>query len=187
MFAGDLANLHQERDEIVALLNYNIDYVLSDLGTTQTEVGYEIIAAVVDSIIADYNHYINTPFLSYITRLNGLFGDHLQQLILVGVAGILITSGIIYLVSRNSKHLTLRYYAFSFGAAALMLIAAPLALRIWGVYHRLAIGQEFIYDFVVTHIERSITSFLLVGALFIVLYLIFITISTILQKKTAHA
>jgi hypothetical protein len=187
MFAGNLSNLYQDRDAIVETINYNIDYFLDGRGLTQTEVGYEIIAEVVDSIIASYNHYINTPFLSYITRINGLFSDHFRQLILIGVIGMLITSGIIYLVSRRFKHLTLRYYAISFGAAALMLIAAPLALRIWGVHHRLAIGPEFVYDFVVTHIERSITTFLQVGALFVALYLIFIIISTVLQKKTVQA
>lgn len=188
MFAGDLANLYQERESIVETLNYNIDdFLLEEFGRTQAEVGYEVIAELVDSIIDDYNHYIGNPFLSYIIRLDGLFSGHLQQLILAGVAGMLITAGIIYLVSRRSKYLVFRYYAISFGAAALMLIVAPLALRIWGVYHRLEVGIESLYNFIVTHIERSITLFLLVGAIFIALYLILASISTRLQKKTLQA
>ena len=184
MFANDLANLNLERDLKVAILNENIDYfLLSSLGLTQAEVGYEVIAEVVDAIITDYNNFIGSPFLLYITRIGNLFQSHLRQLVMAGIAGILITSGIIFLVSRRSKHLIFRYFAFSFGAAALMLMAAPMALRVWGVHHRLGIELEFIYNFIVTHIERSITSFLLASLVFIAFYFIFIFISAKLQKK----
>ena len=182
MFANDLASLNLERDLTVEILNDNIDYFLLSLGLTQSDVGYEVIAEVVDAIIADYNHYIGTPFLSYVTRVGNLFHGHLRQLVIAGIAGILITSGIIFLISRRNKHLIFRYFAFSFGAAALMLIVAPMALRIWGVHHRLGIGPEFVYNFIVTHIERSITSFFLAGLGFIAFYFIFIFISAKLQK-----
>ena len=168
-------------------LLHSIEYYLDEIGFTRKEVGYGAIDEVVEAIIDDYNHYLGSPFLSYIARVSNLFHGHLRQLMLVGLAGMLLTTIIIYLVSRRSKHLTFKYFAFSFGTTALMIIVAPLALRIWGGYRRLAIGPEFVYNFIVTHIERTISTFLLVGAIFVVFYLIFILISARLQKKFQQA
>ena len=77
-------------------------------------------------------------------------------------------------------------FAFSFGAAALMMIVLPLVLRIWGGYRRLMISPEFAFNFTVTHIERTISLCLLVGVIFTVLYLIFIGISVRLNRKLSQ-
>lgn len=185
MFANNLPNL--QREAIAEILNANIGYFLYETGRSRSDVGEEAITGIVDAIIDNYNDYIGSPFLAYMARTSNLFGSYLQQLIIVGLVGMLITMGIIFLISRRFKHLAFRYVGFSFGTAALMVIAAPLALRIWGGHHRLGIGPEFVYNFVVTHIERSISAFLLIGSVFIALYLVFIIISGRLHRKWLQA
>ena len=181
MFANYLPTFY--RSAIAERLNDNIDYYLLEIGLSRAEVGDEAIGEIVEAIINNYNDYIGSPLLSFIVRTSHLFNTYLRLLLVIGVVAILITMETIYLLSRRFKHLTIRYFAFSFGATAFMLIVAPLAVRIWGGYHRLGITPEFVYNFVVTHIDRTISSLLLVGAIFAGLYLLFIIISTILRRR----
>jgi len=181
MFANDLPDL--QRESIAEVINYNIDEYLFEIDTSRTEVGYEAIDEIVEMIIDNYNDYVGSQFLAYIARISNVFRSHMLLLIAAGALGILVTTIIIYSVSRRFKHLTVRYFAISFGSAALMIVIAPLTLRIWGGHHRLGIGPEHVYDFIMTHIERSISILLLIGAIFTVLYLIFIFISARLRKK----
>ena len=185
MFANELPNL--ERVSIEEILNDNIDYHLLEIGLSREEIEYGVINEIVNEVIDNYNDYVSSPFISYMARVSNLFQGHLRILIITGLVGTLITALIAFFVSRRSSHLAFRIFGFSFGTAALMLIVAPLALRIWGGYHRLGIGQEFDYNFVVAHIERTIFVFLLAGAIFIVLYLIFIIISARLHRTHRKA
>ena len=185
MFANDLPDL--QRDEIAERLNYNIDHHLLEIGLSRAEVGDEALAEVVAAIIDNYNDYVSSPFISYIARVSNLFENHLRMLMAIGLAATLITTAIIYLSSRRFKYFAYRYFAFSFGTTALMLIVAPLVLRIWGGYRRLGILPEFVYNFVIAHIDRTISSFLLVGTIFIALYLIFIIISARSRRKLLQA
>jgi len=178
MFDNDLPNI--ERDLIAQRLNYNIDDHLDDIGLTRLDIEDGVITDLISEIIDNYNNYISSPLLAYIARTSNMFAGHLRLLMIAGLAGILITMAIIYFASRQLKY---RYFAFSFGTAALMIMAGPLALRIWGPHHRLGIAPEFVYDFLVAHIERTISSFLLIGVLFIVLYLISIIISAKVHRK----
>ena len=181
MFANYLPTLY--RDQIAERLNANIDDYLLEIGLSRAEVGDEVIVEIVEAIIDDYNDYISSPIISYIARVRNLFSNHMRLLITMGLVATLITTGIIYLVSRHTKYFVFRYFALSFKATALMMITAPLVLRIWGGYRRVGISPEFVYNFVVTHIERTISSFLLGGAIFIILYLIFIAISARSRRK----
>ena len=185
MFANNTPYL--QTDMIAEIVNSNIDYYLHELGLTRAEVEYGAIEEIVEAIIDEYNHYIGSPFLAYIVRVSNVFTNQLRLLILVGLVGVLVSTAIIYLVCRHSKYLTFRYFAFSFGTTALMIIVAPLALRIWGGHHGLMVRPEFIYDFIITHIERTISTLLLIGIIFIAFYLIFILISARLQKKLLQA
>ena len=181
MFANELPSL--TRDSIVEILNYNIDDHLLELGLSREDIEDEVINEVVGVVIDNYNDYITSPIISYLARTSNLFNTHLRHLIIFGIVGTLITAIIAFLINRHSSHLAFRNFGFSFGTTALMLIAAPLALRIWGGYRRLSIGQEFVYNFVVAHIERTIFVFFIAGVIFFVLYLIFIIISARLYKK----
>ena len=185
MFANYLPTLY--RDSIAERLNDNIDYHLLEMGLSRAEVGDETIAEIVSAVIDNYNDYLRPPFLSYIARVRVVFSTHLRLLIAMGFVATLITTGIIYLVSRRAKHFAFRYFALSFGATALMMTAAPLALRIWGGYRRVEISLEFVYNFVVRHIDRAIAAFLVVGAIFALLYLIFIIISARSRRKMLQA
>ena len=181
MFANDLPNI--ERDLIAQRLNYNIDNHLAELGLTQADIEYGVIADLIGEIIDNYNDYVSSPLLAVFGRTSNMYAGFLRQIMMAGLAGALITVGIIIFSSRHFRYLSFRYFAFSFGTAALMMMIVPIALRIWGGHHRLGISPEFVLDFIVAHIERSISSFLLVGAIFIVLYVIFITIFARLHRK----
>jgi len=184
VFGNNLPTL--QRDLLAETLNNNIDNFLPEIGISRADVGYGVIDDIVEAVIDNYNDYVNHPFITQIARISNLFANHMRLLIAMGVVGILITMVILYLSNRNLKYLTFRYFAFSFGATALMLITAPLALRIWGGYQRLGIGPAFIHNFIVTHIERTVVSFLLTGSIFIALYLIFIIIfARSYRKQTA--
>ena len=185
MFANDLPDI--QRDSIEEIVNYNIDYfLLTEVNLSRTEVGYEVIDDIVEVIIDHYNDYVSPFFISYIARVSNVLENHLQLLIATGLIGMLVTMGILYLVNRHFKDLIFRYLAFSFGAAALMMIILPLILRIWGGYRRLMITPEFAFNFTVTHIERTISLFLLVGVTFIAFNLILISISARLNKKLSQ-
>jgi hypothetical protein len=181
MFANELPNL--QRESIAEIVNYNIDYYLQEIGRTRTEVGYAAIDEIVEMVIDNYNDFVGTMYLAYMARVSNLLRNHMLLLIATGLLGILVTSVIIYSINRSFKFAAFRYFAFSFGTTALMVIVAPLALRLWGGHHGLRIMSERTYDFIVTHIERTISVFLLVGTIFVALYFIFIFISARLQKK----
>ena len=185
MFANDLPNF--ERESIAEIVNSNIDYYLDEIGLTRAEVGDAVIDDIVEMVIDNYNNFVSTSYFAYMARVSNLLRNHILLLIATGLLGILVTTAIIYSISRHLKFAAFRYYAFSFGTTALMLIIAPLTLRIWGGHHGLRIIPERTYYFIVTHIERTISTFLLVGAVFVVLYLIFIFISARLQKKVQQA
>ena len=159
--------------------NSDIDNHLLELGLT-----WAIENGVIAEIIDNYSDNFSSPSLDYIARFSNMFMSNLWRLVIIGLVGIIITMGIIYFVSRR---FAFRYFAFGFGMAALMTIAGSLSLRIWGGNRILGVVPQFVYDLAVAHIERTILSFLLVGAIITLLYIIFIIIYVKSQRKPQQA
>jgi len=171
---GIIANLVGE------IIEYSeIDDHLLDLGLTWA-IENGIISDLVSEITDTYSDYFSSPFLVNIAQVSNMFVGNLWQFVTTGVVGIIITMGVIFFVSR---HFAFRYFAFSFGTAALMMLASSLALSVWGGNRILGIVPEFVYDLVVIHIERTILSFLLVGTIIAILYVIFIIIHLLIHRK----
>lgn len=179
-FSARLYSLDQ--DEMAQTLQSNIGSYLAEIGTSREEVGEETIDGIVQAVLSDYADNIKFPFILQIARLTQIFRSYMLEAVIACVILSVITGIMIYSLNRW-KHKAFRYYAFSFGGCAFMLIAAPLVLKIWGIYRRLAISPEFMYNFVVTHIDRSILMFILSGVVLIALQIGFATISARMRSK----
>ena len=163
-------------DFMINRLNNNIDRHLIEMGVSRAEVGDEVIDAVVQLVLNDYIDNVRSPFFYQTGRLANIFAPYIQLLIVLCLAFTLVIGLIFFLISRW-KHLVFRYYAFSFATAAIMVLIAPLALRIWGGYQRLNIAPESTYRFVIVHIERTTTILFLCSLVLITFQFIFIFIS----------
>jgi len=178
VFAGQVPVL--SRNEMMERLDINIDNYLLEIDIVRSEIDEGVIDGIIQAIFNEYDNYVRFPFIFQIARTSISFESYFLLLMIVSGISALLTAGAIYFTNRFT-HIALRYIAFSFGTTALMIVAAPLALRIWGGYRRLGISPAFMRDFVIFHIEQTILVSLIGGLLFIALYAIFIWISTRLR------
>jgi len=184
VFAGQVPVL--SHDAMIEQLNINIDNYLLEIDIMRSEIDEGVIDGVIQAIANRYDDYVRFPFIFQIARTSSSFESYFLLLMIVSGISALLTAVAIYFTSRY-MHIALRYIAFSFGTTALMIVAAPLALRIWGGYRRLGISPAFMRDFVIAHIEQTILVSFIGGVLFIALYAVFIWISTRLRISLLNA
>ena len=168
------------REAITQRLNDNIDLHLAGIDLTREEVGEENIEGIIQVVLDEYESYMAFPFIGQISSLSRTFDGLLFPVLLVSLGAVIVIAGCIYILK---KHQSFRYYAYSFGSAALMAIVGPLIFRIWGGYRRLAITPERVFEALVTHIDRTILAFFIGGAIFITVQIICIFISAKIRTK----
>ena len=126
------------------------------------EVAPEAIDEIVDALTNHYINLIEFPFLSQIVRIVRIF-EWVMKVFVAGGLLLTLLSGLFISRMNRWKHRTYRYWSYGVGGCGLMLWVGPALLKWYAPYERLAIRPEFVYNFLVLHIERGLGLMVLSG------------------------
>ena len=140
-------------------LRINIEDYLGD-----REVSSEAIDEIINALTSHYANLIAFPFLSQIVRISHIFQWVMRVFVVGGIILTLLTSLFISRMNRW-KHRTYRYLAYGIGGSGLMLLIGPAILKWYEPYARVSIRPDFVYNFIVLHIERGLNLFMISGGI----------------------
>lgn len=143
----------------------------------------KIINEFADKIMKLYIKALQVP---YAGRLGNIFRNISGYFRLICPVMVLFSAAVIYalfILNRRKKNRAFRYMAYSFMAGAFSVLAIPIACYCTDVHRRLQIYPEYVYKFIVRHIENSLEIMIVAGCILAVLALSMIVVSCCIKHK----
>lgn len=149
------------------LLNNIYDYVEGSgaVMTDETKANTDVFA---DEIMTAYSKNVKIPFFNYFVLVRDAISDLIY--IAIPVLVILSIAAVVILVRMHKwLHRAMRYIAYSTISVALMTAVFPAYLLAGGIYKRISISPQYVYNFLVEYVDNSLSVFLFMSAAFAVL------------------
>lgn len=135
-----------------------------------------------DEIMTAYAKNIKIPFFNYFVMVKnavmGLIYIAIPVLLILSVAAI-----VILIRMHKWLHRALRYISYSTIAVSLMTFILPAYLMADGIYKRISISPEYVYNFLVKYIDNSLSTFFVMSGVFAAISAVLIVAIYIKRKK----
>lgn len=172
-------------------LTININKFISDQGFGEEDYDQENVDAFVDKICSIYASNLSVPYLSYYKGITDMF----TEVILWGIPilAALCILGFLFLIKLNKWfHRALRYIAYSFLAASLMVSLMPAFLISTKKYQYLNISPAYVNRLLSRYIGQSLytylySAFVLLAAGLVIISIIYYKRQKLLQKHKAFS
>ena len=196
-------NVNETRNEVHNFVNNTIDgkdYVpnvekaksrlVENVNKIVVDGGYEIneeqqknVEDFANTVCKVYSDSMKIPFFKYFVSVR----DVVNQVISIALPIFIVFSLVaIIVLIRTEKwlHRSLRYICYGTLAAMIMTAALPIYLLSQGIYKRITISPKYVYDFIVAHVDNSLSAFLwAAGILALISLILMVAVFEIRRSK----
>lgn len=132
-----------------------------------------------------YNSFVNIFANSYFQTAGSLIGRYtpLVNYAIIGLIVLMLISAVILRMYYRKRKNVYRYYIYSFSAATLMMLVAPLAALIMKVGNRINIGTASLYGLASGLINGVLISFIIAAGVLAVITVLLVLLRNSFVKK----
>lgn len=169
--------------ELRQTIQQKIDTYASEKGITIDEEAQKNIANLIDQNILVFTKYVEIPTFKHYAKQVMLYNSKLTLLISITMIVDIILLAALWMISGRYLHHKIRYFAYTFGGAALMLLVLPTIIYFSGKIERIAVHSKALYQFFTTYLNHILLTVILSGGILLVLSAIFVGISALFRKR----
>ncbi|EOL46480.1 hypothetical protein [Enterococcus caccae] len=173
--------------EIRTAVSKSITDYMNEKGIQATPESESAITGISDNAVKIYKGYVELPFLvSYGRKIM----NYKSTLVLfMGICGILwaLLSFALYSSLKGYFHRLFRYWSYIWVGSGLMMVVVPAIILMQGNLKRLGIQSKAMYEFIQTYLSSFLWLFIIVGAVSIIVGILFGVLSEVKRKQLFSA
>ncbi|WP_165004783.1 hypothetical protein [Enterococcus sp. ZJ1668] len=169
--------------QIQQTIQTNIETYAKEKGYSITSETQGAIDRLKQSAADSFSQYIEIPYiLNYGKKVMGYSKTLTLIMIFTGAVFFLLLAAIVSLTGRF-WHRAIRYFAYVFGGAGLMLLVLPLFVYFSRKIDHLGIRSKSLYDFLTTYLNEFVLTFIKWGITAVVVGVVLWLISELVRKR----
>lgn len=169
--------------QIQQTIQTNIETYAKEKGYSITSETQGAIDRLKQSAADSFSQYIEIPYiLNYGKKVMGYSKTLTLIMIFTGAVFFLLLAAIVSLTGRF-WHRAIRYSAYVFGGAGLMLLVLPLFVYFSRKIDHLGIRSKSLYDFLTTYLNEFVLTFIKWGITAVVVGIVLWLISELVRKR----
>lgn len=170
--------------KLTAELIKAVEEDLKNDGIKDTSEYRDDIEFFAEEVVIVYERTIEINYLNYYTQIRKLIVPYIPYAYAVLFVLVIIIVLVLFKLYRFKLiHKVERALAYALGGGAIMICAPALFMRFWGIYKRLQLSPEYIYNIFVDYVSSCLACFEIVSAIVLALCILFVVLSIVHRKK----